>query len=562
MSSHNHPPSVPSVEYIDEERELLDIDKVKQWREIQFAVLSTLRDGAVPGDTDYLNVFNNGIDGSLKAHLDRLGVPETSGHFSEVFDLFRAASIDKIDDEMWRLPPSSRPDHLASGEDVNDDTNTGFKRVGTMVDDLKAIAAPTTPSPAPVPAPVPTPAPTAPIAGAAAPTPDEIKHSREELAEITAKRQLGLGIDEWGLGERRARFDDLRSKYETTMRDHVRQAVETMPDGTDDEKTEKRMRVAELLLGNFRDLQLATNESMGSAKRMKFIRFMTEGGIAKRIAKGVVFGLAVGTVGSLLTAATGGAAAGVAAGLVMTGRFARGYAVADANKNPDAGVITVDDDKKREMLTGAGVETDDGADAVIDKLNAYLGEQMDDNIADNVKKRRRSAGIAALSMMPGVFLGGTIAHVAHEATSHISHAWHGLFGNSSHHGTSGGSSGSQSGNSGGSGSHGGSGGDHNGSSGGPGDNHGNHQPLPTPDKYSLAAETIKPGEGFYQTFHEMGIPQDSWDQVLHDAGPQLHEMHLAYRMPSGQWGINMTPDGKMPVSALDVISKTYNSLHK
>lgn len=72
-----------------------------------------------------------------------------------------------------------------------------------------------------------------------------------------------------------------------------------------------------------------------------------------------------------------------------------------------------------------------------------------------------------------------------------------------------------------------------------------------------AAHVIKMGEGWYQTFSEMGIanPHDQAallnDDVLMG---KLANIKLAYPDENiGGWGIRMTPDGRMPQPAIDLI---------
>lgn len=70
--------------------------------------------------------------------------------------------------------------------------------------------------------------------------------------------------------------------------------------------------------------------------------------------------------------------------------------------------------------------------------------------------------------------------------------------------------------------------------------------------FSDAARHIDSGEGFYQTFKEMNIPQSEWSDLLDKVGPRLQEQGIAYPM-GDSWGINMTSSGKMPDTALRII---------
>lgn len=77
-------------------------------------------------------------------------------------------------------------------------------------------------------------------------------------------------------------------------------------------------------------------------------------------------------------------------------------------------------------------------------------------------------------------------------------------------------------------------------------------PTPTPE-FSSAAGTVVPGEGWYQTFNEMNIPQSEWSNLLEKVGPDLAESGWAYKMPNGEWGISQP--GKLPQNMLELIQK-------
>ncbi len=80
--------------------------------------------------------------------------------------------------------------------------------------------------------------------------------------------------------------------------------------------------------------------------------------------------------------------------------------------------------------------------------------------------------------------------------------------------------------------------------------------------YSPDSLTVSRGEGWYATFKEMGIPRDSWSSIISDNSVmgKLQDMGIAYRDDSlGGWGINMTPGGKMPQAALDIVREAAES---
>ena len=79
--------------------------------------------------------------------------------------------------------------------------------------------------------------------------------------------------------------------------------------------------------------------------------------------------------------------------------------------------------------------------------------------------------------------------------------------------------------------------------------------TPAEQVHSVEAETIKAGEGWYQTFKEMGVPKEHWNELLNKAGPGLVDMGIGYPDSDiGGYGIYMTSDGQMPQEALDYIN--------
>jgi len=72
-------------------------------------------------------------------------------------------------------------------------------------------------------------------------------------------------------------------------------------------------------------------------------------------------------------------------------------------------------------------------------------------------------------------------------------------------------------------------------------------------EFSSDALTIDRGEGWNQTFREMGIPQSEWNGLLNEVGPDLPDEVAYYDNNAGEWRITMTPDGRMPEEALNAI---------
>ncbi|MNQ67226.1 hypothetical protein D3C85_817420 [compost metagenome] len=69
--------------------------------------------------------------------------------------------------------------------------------------------------------------------------------------------------------------------------------------------------------------------------------------------------------------------------------------------------------------------------------------------------------------------------------------------------------------------------------------------------FSEAARTVEAGEGFNQTFLDLGIPETEWSGLLQKVGPQLAEQGWAYPTLDGSWGISRP--GTFPDSVLQLI---------
>jgi len=80
------------------------------------------------------------------------------------------------------------------------------------------------------------------------------------------------------------------------------------------------------------------------------------------------------------------------------------------------------------------------------------------------------------------------------------------------------------------------------------------QPAAVPE-FSTAAHTVTGGEGWYDTFKEMGVTSaQEQANLLQKVGPKLQEMGFAYKMPHGLWGISHT--GQLPDGVLEYIKNS------
>jgi hypothetical protein len=365
--------------------------------------------------------------------------------------------------------------------------------------------------------------------------------ARQELAALTAKRQARL-FTRYGAEDA---YRKVRNRHNDVLldvgklEDELRQLE--APDRTEETK---RLGVALWLLEQEKELRTKVVEKFEDTKLRGFIRWMNAGGLGRRIAKGVAVGAvgaSFGLVGAALVS-TGvgtllaGAAAG--AGTKLLFNMLKGYAVAEGGKS--ALEINQVDTRTAEVLVNEldPSKTLTDKDALIEAIIRRHNEDLEVDTYVEQSKRRRSLGKAAI-----------IAVLSGAAGVGAGMAWHAMF-----DGADAGVSG-----------------------------HATLAPppaTPSPSPPSVhdslpaphhAAETlefnpdayhIEPGEGWYQEFENMGIPKEQWPSLLEKVGPQLQDVHIDSGVPlayfdsaHNQWFMHMTPDGKMPQQAVDVIAK-------
>ena len=565
-ASHNHPPNghinglpdalqIYSVESLRDKQaqeltDALDAEEASQGRPLTSAEKDHIR------NEQYAK-----HDSEIEAYLTGYGIDSSHPDFAAYAARLKGLGIDKISPTDWNYSPA----------DPNDQSNFIPSPRDLAMDDLMLnFAAPVAPTPGPVPPvppmpstpPTPPPAPgsTAPIV--ANPAAQRLREARAELARVAAKRQAGLNI--FNRGKRETEFHQSQSDYARLLKDLVRDELQQeIAAGNLADEADQRLHVAARLMDSYKELQEATNEAMENTKMSKFIRVMTSGGTAMRIIKGVGLGVVAGGAGLALTAATGGGAvvAGAATGLVAAGRLARGYAAFDAGAGRGVKVKEPDNAAKLEALQESGAENV-SADFAINKLSVYLLNKQGEDTDDQIKKRRRSAGKAAVLVAGSATVLELLRHGYDFASDYLNKSPSTGGGATQPEGTGGSTPSPE-----GSGS--GAGDTHPDRPGGSG--HPSEKPegavpeAPKSIEDISDAMTISNGEGFYQTFQEMDIPQKDWAELLDNVGPELHDMQvdghsLAYKMPNGEWGIRMTADGKMPEGALDAITKAHDQM--
>ncbi|MDB5165350.1 MAG: hypothetical protein JWM00_240 [Candidatus Saccharibacteria bacterium] len=532
-TTHNHAPQVPA-ELTAAERAVFTVDKLNEWRTAQRAILHDTKFGNGPNsfNLDWQADFDALINDSLDRFLEKGGIANDTVNFAEVRQLFRDASIDNISEDEWGNSPASRgldPNNHQSQSDMFKERIE--QRAGTQ-----------------------------PIASAEL-TPGQIAEfelletgveaARELWATESAKRQ-----DKFFSAKNKKR-DELRDDYFKKVQELGKLHLASHEDYSDEDKNLLAMTV---LFDEQEKLRVLTKEKLEGTSIGKFVNWMNKGSTITRIAKGVSIGVVAGTAGSFLAGAIG--AGVITVGAIGASRFARNFAIKDHQKRGMASIYDAQnsiDFDANELHTSAalGFTTDDDRMSKIEQITG-ANEAFEGDTRKEQGKRRKSAAYGTIMMGAGALVGYGI-HEGIEraqdsnltATGWVKDQWNDFWhtdgerpeapGNKPHIIDR----------------------DHDGIRDGKDpfvdanhdgfDDRTGEAPL---DMHDIPhdARWVEPGEGWYQTFNELGIPQDNWQDVLRDAGPKLHEQGWAYRMPDGQWGISQP--GRLPDSALKIIAES------
>jgi len=368
----------------------------------------------------------------------------------------------------------------------------------------------------------------------------DVHKSRENWARAASKR-LGRAFS-----IKDSKRATLKEEYNTAVQSLGKLELRSVLEDDTVSVNDKKVEVLKYLFAEQKKLREQTLENLKGTKVSKFVEWMNRGKFATRVAKGIGIGVVAGVAGSVAAGAVG--AGIVAAGAVGASRFVKGYASKDkhrGSKMPDK-LDEVDsqnsDDTKIVLKHLAASDSSNILESASEKVNSFF----EDDVKDEQKERRKSLawgmGSIAVGAGAGYLLSNTsVLNDAKDAIHDKISSW--VNGASGDGGKPQGTV-TQPGESGGGGD-----GTPNHPDGGS-----NHHNVINLHEVSQDARWVDPGEGWYQTFNELGIPQDNWQDVLQDAGPKLHEQGWAYRMPDGQWGISQP--GRLPDSALRVIAES------
>lgn len=430
---------------------------------------------------------------------------------------------------------------------------------------------------------------------------------RTRMARLSAKRQRQTGL--------RNKFSN--KKYNQTQRWYTAAVIEAgrrthaqeIADAATTED-EKRALATQFILEEQTKLRNASLELVKNTKVSKFIEWMTRGSKTARIAKGVLVGGAGAAAGAGLVVASAGVSAAVIFGgaLTFAGRYARGYAAHDAKHG--RGIATdIDSDAAKTALESKF--DDQGAADHFYTATDHFTEEFNKDIKLEQKKRRKTVYKTVGQLALGASAGAAVAYASETglidaATDKAKEFYENIrvanttgvggeaiaaptdipdgptaeFPAGSNPDVNPNESGSANENSGDldntvaeansstpetSTPEGGSVVDTESStSQDTGADSGATTTEAAPYEYSPDALTIKPGEGWYETFKNVGVvDEQARKALLGDEGlmQQLKDMGLAYPDSELGWGMNMTSDGQMPRKALDLIRESAQSHH-
>ncbi|MCB9819850.1 hypothetical protein H6796_00870 [Candidatus Nomurabacteria bacterium] len=507
-SNHNQQPSTPD-QLTTEERSLFDISKVKEWRTRQYGILNGLRANSTSVlDTQYVEDFTNSIDSTLDDFLESQGIDVASVNYNEVRELYRGASIDRINENEWGNSPASRgvdSSDRKSGSDVFAERIAD--RLGSLqggLDDRRRAER------------------DAEFGALEA----EVVEARELLAVQAAKRQGRLFTLD------RSNYDELRSDYFSKVQALGERHLIEHADYTEEDKN---LIALTILFDEQEKLRELTREKLAGTKVGKFVGWMNKGGKLSRAGKGVLLGIGAGVAGSFLAGAVG--AGIVAGGAVAASRFARGYSAHDKERGMKSYEDTMDVSSEDLNISNALNFADD--DTRLNKTSRLIGDQEDFEAGTRREqsKRRKAFAWGAGSIAVGAALGYGI----HNASEYLSDRnlttkdWisgkvdnvPSVDGDIDEDPTDGAGTDVNEGNGTGEGTEPDGGADTN------------KDTL----SWSKDAVTVTHGEGFYQTFQEMGIPEEYWAEVIEDVGPKLQNRGWAYfDSMNNEWRISHTGD--------------------
>lgn len=365
---------------------------------------------------------------------------------------------------------------------------------------------------------------------------------RGQMAAVSAKRQGRL----FG---KSGEYEQLQAEYNTQLvaLGKMKLAEVIANDALTD--SQKNVAVISYIFDEQQQLREQTKEVLKDTKVSKFIEWFNSGTKGQRFRRGVYLGL-----GGVIVGAGLGAVAGVAAGAGIAGaatatavsgtRFARYFAKKDNQQGRGMEQIENQAIVQHKSETMKRLEGDSEADKLATASN-YFTDLFERDTKAQQEKRRKSvrAGLAGVAI--GAVAGGLAAEAASQGFDAIGEWSNRNLPTSnaealSDHATDASIEENA--------------GESNGVADG-GQSASGEVPAADGYEFSSDAFTVSNGEGWYQTFADMGIT-DTTEQaeLLQKVGPVLQEKGWAYPMGDGTWGISRP--GILPSDVLELIKNS------
>lgn len=462
------------------------------------------------------------VGGLVIEYLERNGIDEKNLRFAELRDGLMELSILNIPDTRWGATWKDE-DEKETGLSGRDNARALFQKLsGESYYDL------TTES-------------TVADQEALADWHTELDTLRDTFAACSASRQGRV------FGKGGEKYAEAKQAYNEQLIALAKLENESIISDTEMPDDEIKLKITEYLFDEQAKLRSATTEKLKGTKVGRFVETMNRGNIAIRIAKGLALGVGVGLAGAGIGALAGAAGvatigAGVAAVGTATVRFARGFARKDAKAG--RGMAELD-----QSMPGVDFSGSDNGNEYVDSITQHLDDLFEKDTKLEQKKRRSSIkwGIGALAIGVVAAEAGQLAVDTHWFDGLMSHHDSLMSGGRIHGG--------------GASSHSpvvlrGAGSGTTAPSEGLGLGQvGNVPSAPLSPEFSVDAYTVARGEGWYQTFKDMGITNATEQaNLLQKVGPKLQEMGLAYKIPHGLWGISHP--GQLPNDVLELINNS------
>lgn len=548
------------IDAVAAERALLDITKLEEWRTVEFERLAQLREAAPVGDRDYVAAYTADIENSLSEYLKQQRIDEASPNYDKVRALYREAAPDRIRGDAWYIPPAYQDGVLStdrvSAREKAMQTLSDFKGGVEHTEDIGRYK-------------------------------DNLKKLRETYSKKLAERSKKMG-----LFERPRTIAEMQAVREE-MADYIGALATEMMDDFEAQGIPKDIWVDKI--DAFIDAEMAAvvgGMELARAddfrKRSKVVQRGLEKWaswatptVEKQEGESRIhhFGRSVLTsMTNINTWKKAGVFMGLGAGIGALAIPAFGFALGTAGIAGGAALVSK---QIARSLVGAKLDSAAGAEtiahqqteditarmAAIPEGTHYDLLELAENMAEGYRKynRNRLLGGMAISIAAGATVGGLIHQFVdfNLLFGKVGEA----FQNALNH----------------------SGNTHTipvPESGSSLSNPGTIAPWPQPPetlpppggtgqshaevineylREHAAARHIDNGEGWFQTFKELGVKQGDWHELLQKVGPKLHEIRYGgvraayWDNNAHEWRINMTENGKMSPEALRTIVKTANS---